>query len=824
MWLNTNTTKVTKGDIVILANNRQVLAFKKTWGVQKGNSALPKILSWCQYLQETWQSLEANTKKRLISNIESRTLIKQSIQKSGQKVDNRLLDEVIKNNNYCDAHLIDYMQLSKLGVENYKLFATWLKDYQKTKSAHNLLDTNDLSALIITHNTNLAKPYIYGFKTLTPVQSLLLDKTGYQVLKSEQKNTQSNHKVFQTTQDELLSAAHWAKDLNAQYPNKHIAIICPTLNNDHYQIQSVFDRVFANTLMETGQKSYNISLGFSLTEYPLIRHILTLLELCQQLKSNRIKTETFNTVITSPYIAHAQKERSARALLVNRTLDFSKTHFKFSHLEKHLNNTPQIKTLLEATIAQSTKRQQTHDAWLLDFNTYLQIWGFATDRTLSSTEYQLFNKYQSTSSGLNQLAQINTQVGAAHAIKDLKDWLSQVVFQAQSAKTPIQILGSLEAEGLYFDAAWVLGMTDEFLPATLNVPRFIPSDIAVTHQIPRTSFELIAKDAQDTLNNLVNLSTEVIFSYAKVHLSSEQRPSPLLTFNHETPILTHDYQNIVLETVDDAKANPLKHAQVHGGVSILKNQMACAFSGFARRLNIQSFNDPHIGLNRMEQGNIIHTTLQYFYQEITSQDKLLSLSKDKLDVLIKEKINTAIKYYNDTGFKENEKIRISKIIHQFIEIEKQRHPFTVLSTEQSVNVNIAGLKFNTRLDRLDETKGGNKIIFDYKIGNPSISNWCGEAIKEPQLPIYAISNAAQGAAFIQLNANKVSIKGLSKNKDSLPKQSARNSCKEWDEQVIIWGEILNTASQDFQQGKTQVLPNKTACQYCEFDSLCRVEK
>jgi hypothetical protein len=47
-------------------------------------------------------------------------------------------------------------------------------------------------------------------------------------------------------------------------------------------------------------------------------------------------------------------------------------------------------------------------------------------------------------------------------------------------------LGSLEAEGLYFDAAWVLGMTDGFLPAMLNVPRFIPHDIAITHQIPIT--------------------------------------------------------------------------------------------------------------------------------------------------------------------------------------------------------------------------------------------------------------------------------------------------------------------------------------------------
>jgi hypothetical protein len=61
-------------------------------------------------------------------------------------------------------------------------------------------------------------------------------------------------------------------------------------------------------------------------------------------------------------------------------------------------------------------RVALNDAWLLDFNAYLQIWGFATDRTLSSTEYQLFNKYQSAASGLNQLAQINTQVSATRAI------------------------------------------------------------------------------------------------------------------------------------------------------------------------------------------------------------------------------------------------------------------------------------------------------------------------------------------------------------------------------------------------------------------------
>lgn len=825
MWINVQLDAIIQDDTVVLANNRQVLAFKRTWNAQKGNTALPKALSWQQYLKETWQLLEPNTKKRLISNIESRILIKQSIQESAEEVNHHLLDEVVKNNNYCCVHLIDNTQLSKSGAHTSKLFVTWLKRYQQIKLIQNLLDINDLPARIIaTHSTTLSKPYVYGFKALTPIQLLLFDTIGYQVLNCEKTNTQSNNQIFQTSQEEFLSAAKWAKDLNAQDASKQIAIVCPTLSTEHYQIQSVFNQVFADTLVETGQKSYNISLGFALTQYPLIRHILSLLQLCQQLQNNRIKTKTFNAVITSPYIAHAQQEKSVRALLINRVLSFSKTHFKFAYLANYLDDIPQLKILLEATIAQTPKKQQTHDKWLLDFNAYLDIWGFASNRTLSSSEYQLFNKYQQSALGLNQLAQAKTKVGANDAIQDLENWLTQVIFQAQSAKTPIQILGSLEAEGLYFDNAWVLGMTDKFLPETLNLPRFIPSNIAILRQIPRSSFEFIANDTKTTLDNLINLSDEVIFSYAKTHLDNEQRPSPLLKFTHETPTLKHSYQSAITQTLNDTKSKPLKKTQILNGVKILQNQMACAFSGFAHRLNTQSFDEPHIGLNKRQQGKIIHNTLQYLYQEITSQDELLSFTKDKLDILIKEKINIANKHYGDTGFSKNEKRRILNIIHQFIKTEKERESFIVLSTEKSVDVDIAGLKFSTQLDRLDETKGGDRIIFDYKISKPVLSNWCAETIKEPQLPIYAITNPVQAVAFIQLNSNKVSIKGLSKNKDLLPKQSSINSCKEWDEQIIIWQEMLNAASWDFQQGKAQVLPNKIACQYCEFNSLCRIEK
>ncbi|CAB5503388.1 hypothetical protein THERMOT_1783 [Bathymodiolus thermophilus thioautotrophic gill symbiont] len=825
MWINADTSNITQDDTIILANNRQVLAFKKTWGGQKGNSALPKSLSWYQYLQETWRILQPNSEKRLISNSESRTLIERSMLKLGQtEIDSRLLDEVIKNNDYCQAHLIEYTQLSQTGIQNYELFVTWMQDYQQTKLSHHLLDANDLPALLIEQSAELTQPYIYGFKTLTPVQALLLDKIGYQTLEEGQKQPQSDNQIFQTSYDEILSAAKWAKALNIQHPNKHIAIVCPTLNRQHHQIKSIFDQVFTNTLIETGQKSYNISLGLPLNDYPLIRHLLAILKLCEQLQNNRIDTEVFNAVITSPYIAYAQEEQSARALLVNRVLFFSKTCFKSSHLEKHLDMTPQVKIMLESIIAQASKKKQTHDQWLLLFDNYLQIWGFVTDRTLSSTEYQLFNKYQTARSELNQLAQFGGKINMAEALFDLKKWLSQVIFQAQSAKTPIQILGSLEAEGLVFDHAWVLGMTDGFLPVALNSPRFIPSDIAQQHQIPHSSFALITKDAQDTFNNLASLSGTVIFSYAKTHSESEQQPSPLLKFNKETQACKHKYQNVALASLLDAEANSLLDTQINNGVNVLKDQMACEFKGFAHRLNTQTFNRPHIGLNRMEQGNIIHLVLQYFYQEITTQEALLSLSNDALDALIQQKIMAALKYYDESGFKKIEKIRVLRLIHQFVKIDKLRESFTVLSTEEKIKTNVAGLEFTTRLDRRDEMSNGDKIIFDYKTGKTVVGHWCAQAIKEPQLPIYAISKDTQGIAFIQLNADQVSIKGLSKDEESLPKQSTRNSCKEWNEQVVIWRESLSTASQNFQQGKAQILPNKTACQYCEFDSLCRIEK
>ncbi|MBC8493444.1 MAG: PD-(D/E)XK nuclease family protein [Candidatus Thioglobus sp.] len=823
MQLNVDLGHLVATDTIVVANNRQVLAFKKSFSQQNPQAQLPKIFSWVQYLNHYWKSRQLHNHARLINTIEQRHLIKSSLEAYGQLSHTQLIDEVNKNYDYCINHQIPLNLLKQSKIQASEVFAQWISHYQKHKKTLNVIDTNDLASLILADDELTQSLFVYGFKTLTPLQDKVFKALNYQTLQARQ--TQSTEQYcFNNTLDEIVSAANWAKQQQQDYPHKSIAIVCPQLSELQHQLTSTFDQVFDDLLTETGQKSYNMSLGLPLSQYALIQDLLNLLTLSEQLKKDRIESSLFTQAVSSIYVKGHQSERSARHLLANQTNALALEHFSLEQLVDALTQCPVLSEILSQITHQTNT--QTLDQHLTSFNATLEHWGFATDRNLSSGEYQLLQKYLDSSLILNQLSLHQEKCSTVMALQTLKEITSQVVFQAQSSQSNIQIIGSLEAEGLRFDKAWVMGMTQGFLPAKLNSPRFISGAIAAEYQIPHSSYELIQTDAQNTFANLSALSDHVIFSYAKSHDESEQLPSPLLNdFYKHKPQEPFNIEAINLESVDNHSAPEFLDKHIKSGVSLLKDQMACAFKGFAHRLKIESVDEPHIGLDRREQGNVIHHALQYIYEEINTKEALLALSSSELNSLISRKVYAALKRHTESGFKTIEKTRVEQLLAKFIETDKLREDFRVLATERSVSVDIAGLNFNTRLDRLDEMNNGDQIVFDYKTGSTSTAKWCSEQIDEPQLPIYSVTNNTQGAAFIELTSSCVSFKGLSKDPDSLLKQSTRKGkCQDWDDQLATWKNQLNQASQDFQSGQAQVSPNKAACDYCEFDLLCRVQK
>jgi probable DNA repair protein len=591
-------------------------------------------------------------------------------------------------------------------------------------------------------------------------------------------------------------------------------------------VKSIFDLEFSSNLVEIHKKPYNISLGISLSDYPLIKHLISILRLSSQFQNGFVDTETLTKVVTSPYIKGAMIELNNRALLTNKIRQLSATRIKTNKILSLCDGCPSLKEIFIKLNDANLTKKITLELSLDSMNSFLLIWGFTSDRNLSSSEYQIYEKYQVESLVLNKLSDFHQLTTLDDALKILIEHMNAVIFQPQSGSANIYILGSLEAEGLFFDFAWVSSMTSSFLPGKIKMPLFIPPKTSVEYCLPGTSFELITKESEITLNNLQNLSKNLTFSYSTYSDSREQIATPYLLFEDPQQIEDPQVTPREMELIEDFIAPKIKNLEIKKGVKTLQDQMGCEFKGFINRLNFQEINDSVIGISKLEQGNIIHNILERFFNEVSSSSELKELSETRLDELIETHSENALQEIPQSNFRINEKVRVKKVIKQYIDLEKNREFFEVVGTESEAQVDIAGLKFSTRIDRMDRLKDGSKLIIDYKTGkNIGISKLINQPLEQAQLPIYAISNEVDGVAFATINSQDSKFKAITKNKNDLPMSSQSiNRMPEWKKQVSDWKDELVQASQKFQNGHAEVLPSSHACDFCDYDLLCRVDK
>ena len=676
---------------------------------------------------------------------------------------------------------------------------------------------------ISLHNGNYFR---YGFNESTPEQNKLFEALNCKPLFAEHLESNSRNFAFVEQESELIAIAKWAKRTSNQYPEKQIGIVVPNLNELQHKVKSIFDLEFSSNLVEIHKKPYNISLGISLSDYPLIKHLISILRLSSQFQNGSVDTETLTKVVTSPYIKGAMIELNNRALLTNKISQLSATRIKTNKILSLCDGCPSLKEIFIKLNDANLTKKITLELSLDSMNSFLLIWGFTSDRNLSSSEYQIFEKYQVESLVLNKLSDFHQLTTLDDALKILIEHMNAVIFQPQSGSANIYILGSLEAEGLFFDFAWVSSMTSSFLPGKIKMPLFIPPKTSVEYCLPGTSFELITKESEITLNNLQNLSKNLTFSYSTYSDSREQIATPYLLFEDPQQIEDPQVTPREMELIEDFIAPKIKNLEIKKGVKTLQDQMGCEFKGFINRLNFQEINDSVIGISKLEQGNIIHNILERFFNEVSSSSELKELSETRLDELIETHSENALQEIPQSNFRINEKVRVKKVIKQYIDLEKNREFFEVVGTESEAQVDIAGLKFSTRIDRMDRLKDGSKLIIDYKTGkNIGISKLINQPLEQAQLPIYAISNEVDGVAFATINSQDSKFKAITKNKNDLPMSSQSiNRMPEWKKQVSDWKDELVQASQKFQNGHAEVLPSSHACDFCDYDLLCRVDK
>jgi probable DNA repair protein len=829
MRVNLDLSFVQTNDTVIVANNRQVLAIKQSIYELNGSIKMPQIFSYRSWLEHFWKKNNPQRTIRLLSLLELRYILKEITEKNSINNSEVIIDELIKCYSLCKTYFIDISTLPDFYANPSSLLIKWISEFEKFKTENNCIDTTDLFSSVyksLESNIKIGNYYAYGFKQRTPEQNKLFEILECQSLNSRSLKNNIQALSFIDQETELESIAKWAKEVSLKNPNSQIGVVIPNLSQLQHLVKSTFDQEFDASLLETHHKPYNISLGMSLCQYPLIQHLLSIVKISSQIIKGNIELEMLMKTVTSPYINGALNESNSRALLVNRILGLGCEEATTQKVLKLMKDCPVLIQIVNALRSLKIDKKIALEDSLDSINLLLLTWGFTSDRSLSSSEYQLFEKYQNESLILNRLSNFYKKVSLFDAIKILNTHLNSVIFQPKSGTANIHILGALEAEGLYFDHAWVSSMTSNFIPGKIKMPLFIPQKTSIEYKLPNSNFLLVTEDAKVTLKALNNLSPETTYSYAKLMQNREELPSPYIDFKDYLEVSFIKNSSRELIYIDDYKAPKIQELTIKKGVKTLQNQMSCAFRGFAGRLNIDDFEAPHIGLSRLQQGNLIHKILETFFNEIKSGASLLKLTELELDNLIEKHTESATQNLPKSNFKLNEKIRLVKIIRQHIDLEKQRSDFEVIKTESTSEVNINGLKFSTRIDRMDRLANGDSLIIDYKTGKDvKVSQMTGDPIDQAQLPIYAVTNSVDGVAFATINSNDCQFKAITKNKSELPlTKQAINRMPEWDKQITEWTSILNSASKQFQNGIASVLPVKNACDYCDYDLLCRVKK
>lgn len=694
---------------------------------------------------------------------------------------------------------------------------------------------------------------LFSFDEIPPLYKLLFDafrEAGADVRESDsESHPESMSKVSaRERKEQYLMAAQWAKAALERDEKATVAIVCPELTKYRTEIEDAFVRVFEPQAILPNVPRYtlpfNFSAGVPLGDIPLIRDALDFIALGDR----RAPHSTVSALLRSPYIAGAEQEQLARSKF---DLALKEGHATSLNLDSVIQMAGCPEQLAEAIgkfllHTSNTHPNQKPSQWAFHFGRALELLGWPGDRNLDSEEYQALTHWHAQLDQLSKLDAVYSQCSRSKALSLLRQCVSRTVFQPETADSPVQILGILEAAGLHFDYMWVMDLNDDIWPQAPQPNPFIPMAAQKSHSMPHATSDRELAFSKRIVERLVAGADHLVMSFAEWDNDKELRCSSLI---QDIPLMDKD--NLDLATIDDYtrilfRAIPTLSmdnepvpvsdiAKVRGGTGILSSQATCPFQAFAKyRLKASEMPEIILGLSHIERGDLVHQVLEFIWKKLKHQEALLELETHDEELLVNDAIDYAFFWLkgrrSDLGDRllHLERQRLHAVIGQWLKLERGRQPFKVHSCEQRVQANIGGLPIQIKRDRVDDVDG-RLFHIDYKTGRTSLSSWAGERPDSPQVPLYAVvdNDNCVGAAFGQVRKGDTALKGIAESDGVgfgvIPADKLKVDLPpSWDAIKAHWTERLEVLAKEFLAGVNHVMPKSaSSCQMCHLAALCR---
>jgi ATP-dependent helicase/nuclease subunit B len=367
--------------------------------------------------------------------------------------------------------------------------------------------------------------------------------------------------------------------------------------------------------------------------------------------------------------------------------------------------------------------------------------------------------------------------------------------------------------------------------------------------IPTASAAGQTRRAHQSLDAWRAATPVLVCSWARLDGDAHRTASPLLARLDAQPFdgvaasaLAQALRGSSTEALDDSVGVPVDRTKVvPGGVRPVTLQAECGFRAYAdMRLGAVELETPTPGLTPKERGMLLHKAMELVWERLGHQ---FSLSKTAggppvWPAAIAPSVQAAI----TEVFKgrippalapsiERERMRLERLIERSFDKELERAPFSVLERELQREVEIAGGKFDIRIDRIDRIEGGGCAIVDYKSGQPKSFKWSEERFREPQLIAYLLAERGRDVDALvnfSLSDDRAVFKGRAARTGLLPGIKGIAPARTPDDQVDAqwqtatesWIALLREVAAEYLAGRAPVEPSDV-CRNCELTILCR---
>lgn len=720
------------------------------------------------------------------------------------------------------------------GNEDSVAFAEWSREYeQRTRGDTDAARLPDLMAGYLGRVKAPKLLVAYGFDVVPPQTRAFFDRLDSEACAPEKISGACGKTAYQSARLELEAAAKWAR-ARLEEGRTRIGVVVPDLQRRRSEVVRIFSRTMQPGYNQPSAKPeampFNVSLGLPLSAWPLVDAALSLLALAH----GEVDFSVASQLVRSPFLGGAESEISRRAVLDARLRRDADATVTLPKLIAVLDKSSLLRSRFEKTFEVSRTRPDTPGDWARHFSALLDAAGFPGERALDSAEFQTRAKLHEALGELSKLERVAPRFSFVQAISFLRRHCERTLFQpaqfANDADAPVQVLGLIESRGLRFDGLWVSGLTDEAWPLAASPNPFIPIRLQKAAGIPEASAEASLELDRRITDEWRVAAPEVMFSFPLKDKDRDLAPSPLIaevpekmvTVSHFERYRDLLFQSRRLESFQDWQAPPVTERKILGGTRVLADQAACPFRAFATwRLSAKALEEPTPGLDARDRGKLLHILMKEIWQQLRGSEAL----RGDMTSAITRAAEVAVKELGLEGrFAELERERLAKLAREWLAVEAARAPFQVSAIEEKRTLTVAGLEFQSRIDRMDRLAEGGHALIDYKTGNlVTAKHWEGPRPDDPQLPLYAAAapEALAAVTFAKLKPGEMKFIGYSRAERLLPNVKLY---RDWDKLLADWKSHAEALGRAFAEGDAHVDPKEDlkTCRLCDLQTLCRV--